>query len=293
MRKDILPVWTPTESFSKGSRLWDYMQWLKTGRGLAFNDYDALWQWSVDKPSDFWASFWDYAGIISHRDYTSVLTRPPSGMIGTGWFEGATLNYAEHIFRNSNSLYPAIIFENESGVSREISWAELSSAVAKLAAWMKEAGVIKGDRVVSVMPNIPETVIAFLAAQSIGAIWSSCSPDFGNPSIIDRFLQVEPKVLFVTDGYMYNGKEYTKTSAWEELRRTLVTVQQVVMVPCLENPAEMKGSVIWDDIMKLEETELVFEPLAFDHPYLDIIFFRHNRQAKSHYPLVGGVCWSI
>ena len=266
MRKDILPLWTPDDSFCKGSRLWDYMQWLKQYNGLNFKDYESLWQWSVDQPADFWESFWNYSAIISHHPNSGVMRKPSSGMIGTKWFEGATLNYAEHIFRNANEQYPAIIFQPEEGESKEISWSELSAAVSRLAGWMKSVGVVKGDRVVSVMPNIPETVIAFLAAQSIGAIWSSCSPDFGNPSVIDRFLQVEPKILFVTDGYQYNGKVYTKTGDWEDLRRSLKSLEQVVFVSYTGEESSMKNTVNWHQIMERGQEELVFEQLPFDHP---------------------------
>ncbi len=266
MKKDIRPLWSPTDAFRKGSRLWDYMQWLKQNKGLEFPDYDSLWKWSVENPADFWESFWTYAGVMSHDSFRRVMQKPASGMIGTRWFEGSTLNYAEHIFRNANDRHPAIIFQAEDGKSTEISWKDLGSAVAKLAGWMKSAGVVKGDRVVSVMPNIPETVTAFLAAQSIGAIWSSCSPDFGNPSIIDRFLQVDPKVLFVTDGYSYNGKVYTKKSAWEELRKSLKGLEQVVFYSYTEPGALMENTVNWNDIMKRNEDRIHFEPLPFEHP---------------------------
>lgn len=266
MRKDTLPLWTPTEEFRKASRLWEYMRWLKKNHQLDFADYDALWQWSVDQPSAFWQSFWNFAGIISHHEFSTVMQKPALDMIGTRWFEGATLNYAEHIFKNASEHYPAIIFSNEVGASKEISWATLYSSVARLAGWMKSVGVIKGDRVVSVMPNIPETVIAFLATQSIGAIWSSCSPDFGNASIVDRFLQVEAKILFVTDGYQYNGKIYPKIPAWEELRRSLPSLQKVVYLPYADENAAMSETMKWGDIMQRDDELLSFEPVPFDHP---------------------------
>jgi acetoacetyl-CoA synthetase len=266
MKKDIRPLWAPTDEFRKSSRLWDYMQWLKQNKGLEFPDYDSLWKWSVDNPADFWESLWVYAGVKSHDSFSRVMQKPASGMIGTRWFEGSTLNYAEHIFLNANDRHPAIIFQAEEGKSIEISWKDLGSAVAKLAGWMKSAGVVKGDRVVSVMPNIPETVTAFLAAQSIGAIWSSCSPDFGNPSIIDRFLQVDPKLLFVTDGYRYNGKAYSKIDAWEELRKSLKGLEQVVLYSYADPGALMDNTVNWNDIMERNEDRIHFEPLPFDHP---------------------------
>jgi acetoacetyl-CoA synthetase len=266
MRKDILPLWTPSEVFKRGSHLWHYMQWLRDKKALSFPDYDSLWQWSADHPDAFWESFWDYAGVISHQPYKTVLQKPPEGMIGAKWFDGATLNYAEHIFRNASNRHPAIIFQHENDGAREISWEELERSVARLAAWLGENGVLPGDRVVSVMPNIPETVIAFLAAQSIGAIWSSCSPDFGNPSIVDRFQQIGPKILFVTDGYTYNGKVYSKISAWDELRQSLPQLLQVVFLPYADNRSQMQDTINWIDIMHRDELKLVFKPLPFDHP---------------------------
>lgn len=266
MRKDITPIWSPTVEFSKASRLWDYMQWLKKTERLDFPDYHSLWQWSVEHPDEFWRSFWDYAGILNHQEFSSVMIRPTEGMIGTRWFEGARLNYAEHVFRNANSQHQAIIFQNEKEASISISWKMLEDAVSRLAGWMRSVGIVKGDRIVSLMPNIPETVIAFLATQSIGAIWSSCSPDFGNPSIIDRFLQIEPKILFVTDGYTYNGKLYSKIDAWEELRSTLTSLEEVVFLPYATKSTVMNNTASWKKIMMRESETIVFEPLAFDHP---------------------------
>ena len=244
----------------------NYMQWLKTNNGPEVEDYESIWQWSIENPEAFWESFWSWTEIESHRPYNSVMKSPGTGMIGTNWFEGSSLNYAEHIFSRQTEQFPAIIFQTESGSSKEISWKVLRSSVAKLAGWMKEKGISKGDRVASVMPNIPEAVIAFLATQSIGAIWSSCSPDFGNPSITERFVQIAPKLLFVTDGYRYNGKEYPKTYAWEELRVSLTKLEAVVFLSYNDSAAEMKETTNWSRIMQGFEPELIFEPLPFEHP---------------------------
>ncbi|HEX5668878.1 MAG TPA: acetoacetate--CoA ligase [Chitinophagaceae bacterium] len=265
MKLNQEPLWRPGNDLVERSWLTQYMKWLKKRRSLEFRDYNALWQWSVDQPAEFWESFLDYSGIVTHGTAVSVLERA-EGMIGTRWFSGLTMNYAENIFRNACEDCEAIIFRNEAGVTRNISWAELENSVAALAAWLKDHGVEKGDRVVSVMPNIPETVIAFLAAQSIGAVWSSCSPDFGNPSIVDRFLQIEPKVLFATDGYTYNGKQYTKIDAWDELRGSLPSLQHVVFLPYTASTSMMPDTVAWSDAVRWEHGPIVFEPLAFDHP---------------------------
>lgn len=259
------PLWQPGNNLLEHSRLSDYMAWLARTYGLDFSDYDQLWDWSVSDIAGFWKSLWEYTGVISHSPFRAVLELKES-MIGTRWFDGATLNYAEHVFRHARHDQPAIIFRNEAGLRSATSWTELETAVSSLAQWMKGHGIGKGDRVVSVMPNIPETVIAFLAAQSIGAIWSSCSPDFGNPSIVDRFLQIAPKLLFVTDGYRYNGKGYTKIEHWNALREALPSLQQVVFLPYLHADAEMPGTTLWQHIMRVSPAALAFEPLPFDHP---------------------------
>jgi acetoacetyl-CoA synthetase len=259
------PVWTPGKDLLDRSWLTLYMKWLAKHRSLEFDNYDALWKWSVEKPADFWASFLDYSGIITHGQLDSVLEER-EGMIGTTWFKGLLFNYAENIFSHASQDTDAVVFGNEQGQKRRIGWAELESSVAALAAWLRDHGVVKGDRVVSVMPNIPETVIAFLAVQSIGAVWSSCSPDFGNPSIVDRFYQVEPRVLLLTDGYQYNGKQYSKINSWEELRRALPSLEQVVFLPYADESSEMPGTVNWKDVMLWKHGPLQFEPVSFDHP---------------------------
>ena len=259
-------LWKPGADLLEHSGLTQYMQWLEREKGLVMKNYDQLWKWSVTDLNGFWGSFFEYAKIITHSPYKQVLKKPASGMIGAKWFDGASVNYAEHIFRHYNNEKPAILFRREDGTDVELSWHELKSKVAILAAWMKEQGVVKGDRVASLLPNVPEAVIAFLATQSIGAVWSSCSPDFGNPSIADRFVQIEPKILFVTDGYIYNGKAYTKIPSWMELRQQLPTLKRVVLLPYADMDAVMENVDHWEDLMNADDRELEFTPLPFDHP---------------------------
>jgi len=265
MKKLQVPLWNPDGDLLEKSWLTHYMSWLGTEHKLFFTNYDELWRWSVDNITAFWKSLWEYTGIISHTPFQSVLERKES-MIGSQWFPGSTLNYAEHVFRQASKEHPAIIFRNETGSARSISWSELEQSVSSLAQWMKKVGIEKGDRVASVMPNIPESVIAFLATQSIGAVWSSCSPDFGNPSVIDRFLQIEPRTLFVTDGYFYNGKVYPKIEHWNELRDLLPSLEQVVFLPYINPDSNMVSTTGWNNIMKEPPGPLVFEHLPFDHP---------------------------
>ncbi|MEL7340717.1 MAG: AMP-binding protein, partial [Bacteroidota bacterium] len=190
----LSPLWQARPEFIEASRMHGFRLWVNQQHSLQLETYQDLWQWSVDHLEDFWEGIWHFFAVQSHSPYEQVLKRPEQGMIGTKWFEGARLSYAEHIFRNTNDEYPVIIFQAEGREMTEISWSELERRVRTLATWMRSAGVQKGDRVVAYLPNIPQAVVAFLAANSLGAIWSSCSPDFGTASVVDRFQQIEPKL---------------------------------------------------------------------------------------------------
>lgn len=260
-------LWQPTDKWINNSRLTDYMNWLAAEKELQFAGYHQLWQWSVDHPAAFWESVWEYFDIISHTPYQEVLS---GEMPQARWFKGSTLNYAEHIFRSRTAAHPAIIFQSEQHPMQEISWEELEQRVAKVAAWLKQQGVEQGDRVVGFLPNCPEATVAFLAACSLGAVWSSCSPDFGVDSVVDRFKQIEPKILFATDGYRYGGKPYDKMEVIKGLRERLPTVEKVVVVPFLNEAPDhsaVKGGVAWADLMVGEETPaLQFAAVPFEHP---------------------------
>ena len=199
-------IWEPTKEQIEQTVLTQYVKWLKEKKGLTFHDYHELWKWSVDELEEFWASIWDYCDVKAGRKYDRVLAE--QSMPGAKWFEGARLNYAENALLNDQEEKTAIFFRSEHIRQQEVSWKELKEKVASVAHSLRELGVKSGDRVVAYMPNIPEAVIAFLATVSIGAIWSSCSPDFGARSVIDRFKQIEPVVLLAVDGYQYNGNVY-------------------------------------------------------------------------------------
>ena len=199
-------LWAPKEDDVRCSNITRYMEWLKSDKGLSFEDYNSLWEWSVTEIEDFWQSIWEYLEIKTSKSYTKVLSERK--MPGANWFVGSELNYAEHVFRNMSSERPALIFQSEFQPLIEISWNELYQKVSSMAASLRNMGVQNGDRVVSYMPNIPQAIIAFLACASIGAVWSSCSPDFGIRSVIDRFKQIKPKVIFAVDGYQYGGKTF-------------------------------------------------------------------------------------
>jgi acetoacetyl-CoA synthetase len=193
------PAWQPSAEAIRAAKLTAFTHWLARERGLHFTDYDALWLWSVDDLEGFWGAIWDYFAIPAATPRGRVLAE--AKMPGARWFPGVTLNYVDQVFRHATTARPAIVARNEAGENREIAWAELQRQVGALAASLRAMGVARGDRVVAYLPNIPETMIAFLAVASIGAIWSACSPDMGRIAVVDRFRQIEPKVLIAVDGY--------------------------------------------------------------------------------------------
>ena len=204
MENDARLLWQPSEATQKNSNLRHYMDWLAKN-GLQFFSYRDLQTWSAEQPALFWESIWHYFKVIHGSPYQSVLSG--TQMPDIQWFSGATLNYAAHIFRQKTDERPAIISQKEGGELVETSWASLESQTAAVADFLRKKGVKKGDRVVGFLPNAPEAMVACLAAMSIGAVWSCCSPDFGAASVADRFQQIEPKVLFAVDGF----KAYVST----------------------------------------------------------------------------------
>lgn len=261
---DIL--WRPSPEQIERANLTHYMAWLKEEKGLDFSSYNDLWQWSVDEVEGFWESLWRYFDIIHSRPYEKVLSG--RAMPGARWFEGARLNYAEQVFRSMTSDNPAFLYQTETTELTGMSWQELHDQVAAVAAALRRMGVVVGDRVVAYMPNTPETLVAFLACASLGAIWSSCSPDFAGRSVIDRFKQISPKVLIATNGYMYGGKAFSTIDSVLTLKSELDSLEQVVLVPCRDLPqpaAKVEGTVLWAELLK-EAEPLVFEQVPFDHP---------------------------
>jgi acetoacetyl-CoA synthetase len=255
-------LWRPTAKAVEQSNLSAYMRWLADERGLRFGDYHELWQWSVDDIEAFWASIWDYFQVGGERSYKRVLGRRE--MPGAEWFGGARVSYAEHIFRGREDAAVAIIHEAELRERGEMTWGELRAQVAGIAAGLRELGVEPGDRVVGYLPNVPETIAIFLACASIGAVWSCCSPDFGIRSVVDRFAQIEPKVLFAVDGYRYGGKDFDRRDAIARLQGELPTLTHTVLVPYLDTGATLDGTVTLRDMQR--EGELTFAQLPFAHP---------------------------
>ncbi|SEI89723.1 acetoacetyl-CoA synthetase [Dyadobacter sp. SG02] len=266
MSAEAQPLWKPGRTLLEQSNLKKYMDWLFVKKGLYFRSYHDLWEWSVTDLEDFWESLWNYFNIKSHDLYLEVLQKPLNGLIGTRWFTRSKLNYTEHIFRNKTKERPAIIFQSEKSELVEISWETLEMQVAAVSTWLKQRGVKPGDRVAAVLPNIPEAVVAFLAANAVGAVWSSCSPDFGKPAITERFSQIEPKVLFTVDGYVYNGKTYDITSFASELSAALPSVKDTVLINNIFSESRPDRFTAWDDILHFENFGIDFEPVPFDHP---------------------------
>lgn len=262
----------------------------QTGKSLDFDGPLKLWEWSVNNLTDFWASIWDYFEVKASEPYHSVLAERK--MPGAKWFSGAILNYAEHIFRKASPERPALIFTSEERLPQTMSWSELLRQTTAVASALRELGVKPGDRVVAYLPHIPETIIAFLASASLGAIWSSCGPDLGTNSVIDRFKQIEPKILFAVDGYRYNGKALDRREVVSRLQTELNSLEHIVLVPHLypepgsggeadpvisrkpftpghTEPAPAPGFYTWGQLAELGQAtgrELHFEQVPFDHP---------------------------
>ena len=215
-----------------------------------FSDYHELWRWSVEDLEGFWGAIWERYEVGPAPD--RVLGRDE--MPGAEWFPGTRLNYAEHVFRMARPGAAAIVHATESSPLAELSWDELRDQTARCAAGLRRLGVERGDRVAAYMPNVPETVIAFLACASIGAVWSSCAPEFGVPTVVDRFAQIEPKVLIATEGYRYGGKDFDRRDRVREIEAAIPSLEHTVLVP--------SG---WEQLLA-EPAELEFEQLPFDHP---------------------------
>jgi len=271
-------LWEPSEEIRRNARVARFM----AERG--FGSYDELWQWSVTDIDAFWDAVWSHFDVLGERGEGPVREGAPGdwgapagstgGMPGVHWFPGATVNYARNALRSGRDQdATAVVFRNEAGVARALTYGELAAQVAEVRAGLQEIGVTKGDRVAAYVPNIPEALVAFLATASLGAIWSSCSPDFGAPSVIDRFTQIEPKVLVAVDGYPYNGKRYDRLDVVRDIQAALPTLRATVLIPYLDPDAEppvpadgrAHNSLRYGDLRR-PGALLDFEEVPFEHP---------------------------
>jgi acetoacetyl-CoA synthetase len=271
---DQAPLWTPTTEMVSRARMTDFMRWAGERHGRRFADYSELWRWSVAEVEQFWADIWDYCGVRASRPYEQVLVSRE--MPGARWFAGAQLNYAENMLsRERDPDAIAVLHASELRPLQELSWGELSEQVAALANGLRALGVRRGDRVAAYMPNIPETLIAFLASASIGAVWSCAAPEFGARSVVDRFAQIEPKVLFAVDGYRHGGKDFDRGEALKTITDGLPSLTLGVMLPYLSDAADaadLPAGLTWDQLLargrSSGEADGVsrFEQVPFDHP---------------------------
>jgi acetoacetyl-CoA synthetase len=292
------PIWMPSAERIAEANLTRFIAFVRERGDTRAADYPALYDWSITEPRAFWAAVWDFCGVVAERradgtTWDQVLVggdrmAPPDPELGPRWFTGARLNFAENLLRYRDDR-EALVSWDESGPRRRLSYRELAGEVASVAAALRAHGIVAGDRVAGFMPNIAETVIAMLAAASIGAIWSSCSPDFGVAGVLDRFGQIEPRILFCADGYRYSGREIDSLARVREIAVRIPSIERVVVVPWLRADAEVgrradagttrdsgadlstiRGAVTWHDFVAPHAAaggaQLLFERLPFDHP---------------------------
>jgi acetoacetyl-CoA synthetase len=250
-------LWTPSAKRIERATLTRYGRWLSERRGVEAETYDQLWQWSVDDLEGFWSSICEYFDVRFSQPGERVLGRRE--MPGTEWFPGARLNYAEHVFRDKHDDGLALMHASELRPLASMTWGELRAQTAAVAAGLRALGVGEGDRVVAYMPNIPETLAAFLACASLGAVWSSAAPEFGPRSVVDRFAQIEPKVLLAVDGYRYGGKDFDRRAVVSEIVGEIGSLEQVVTLGYLDGSG-------WEDGFLVSGSELGFAAVPFDHP---------------------------
>ncbi len=282
------PMWEPSPEQRESGEMARFMAWVGERRGQRLADYEELWRWSTEHLEDFWASVWEFCGVRASKPYERVLASHE--MPGTRWFEGAELNYAENLLARGEGREGevAVLHCSELRELEEITWGQLTEQVAAVAGGLRALGVERGDRVVAYMPNIPETLIALLAVASIGAIWSSAAPEFGARSVIDRFAQIEPKVLLAVDGYRHGGKDFDRTGVVGRILEEMPTVEHTVVLDYLagageRNPADPGrasgfadtlsrsssscGVITWHELIaRGTGSELAFEQVPFDHP---------------------------
>jgi acetoacetyl-CoA synthetase len=265
-------LWEPSAEVIANARVTGYMSWLRD-REVPVRSYEELWRWSVTEVDAFWDSLWSFFGVEGTRGEGPVRSGGPmpTSPDPVRWFPGATVNYAANALSRARDAAfrdrTAVIFRAEGGTERTLTWAELADEVAAVQAGLSDLGVGRGDRVAGYLPNIPEALIIFLAVASLGAIWSSCSPDFGAPSVIDRFTQIEPKVLVAVDGYRYNGKAHDRTPVVRDIRAALPGLESTVLIPYLDPGARLgDGAMTYAELAGAAHGEPEFAVLPFDHP---------------------------
>lgn len=260
-------LWKPSEERVRGSNMYRFMNVVNERHGKDFREYEALYEWSVEDIGDFWAAVWEFVDVVASKTCDEVID-DPGKMPGARWFSGARLNFAENLLRYRDDR-TALIFKGEGLEPTRITYAELYREVASVANGLKDAGVKAGDRVAGFLPNMPQAVVAMLAATSMGAMWSSCSPDFGIKGVLDRFGQIKPKVLFVADGYFFKGTSFDSIEKIGKIMKDLPSVEKLVVVPYTKENPDVNGlpnAVLYEDFKSDDSGRIEFEQLPFDHP---------------------------
>ncbi len=259
-------LWQPEAKDIEQSRLHAFRKWLKAHKNIDAGEYELMWQWSVDHADQFWLALTEFFQVKFHSPFQTVMSKDL--MPGTKWFEGATLNYAEHIFLGMRGRDTAIVFVSERTAPRNISVDEMWSEVAKFQAYFLAQGIEPGDRIAGFLPNIPEATYAFLATVSLGAIWSCCSPDFGVSSVVDRFQQIEPKLFIAADGYYYNGKVHNRQDQVEAIQNALPTLKDTLIIRYVHAEEELfeKKVTYSDQLPDASAASARFVPVPFEHP---------------------------
>lgn len=263
-------LWSPSPERISKARLTEFQDWLKAKHGLVFEDYEALWRWSTTDLDAFWQACWDFFGIEATKPATAVLGART--MPGAEWFPGAELNYARHMLRHEQPGKTALLHLNERQGLEAITWDDLGNRVRVAATQLRKLGVKKGDRVCAYIVNIPEALVAMLATTAIGAIWSSCGPDFGTPGVLDRFSQLDPTVFIHVDGYQYGGKPFDRRGEVEKILARLTSVKTVIQVPYLDpaNPRRLTpDTVLWSELLDhppVSREDFHYEEVPFMHP---------------------------
>ncbi len=261
------PLWQPAPERAAATNLNRFIHLVGQQLDPEVRDWDTLYQFSLDRPEDFWTAVWEFGGVVAEHRGKRVTEGWPA-MPGTRWFPDARMNFAENLLRFDDDR-TALVFAGEDGSRRQLSFAELNREVARVAAGLKAAGVEPGDRVAGYLPNLPETVIAMLAATSMGAVWSSCSPDFGVQGVLDRFGQIEPKVLFTAAAYRYNGKDFDCLGRVAELAERMPSIERIVVTPFVADAPDLSGldnAMLWEDFVDPAAESIEFARLPFDHP---------------------------
>ncbi len=282
-------LWTPSQSRIENSQVWQFAQTVNERYDLSLNSYNELYDWSINNIPVFWQNIWESSDVIHSTPYSSVVDDIHK-MPGATWFADSRLNFAENLLRFRDDR-TAVHFWGEEQIKTQLSYAELYTEVEKLAHSLREMGLTKGDRVAAFMPNVPETLIAMLATASIGAVWSSTSPDFGIKGVLDRFQQINPKVVIAADGYLYGGKYINTLDKLNAIIQFLPSVEAVVVAKYVEKPelSNINNAIFWDDFLAKEPAPLVFEQLPFDHPLYIMYSSGTTGLPKSIVHCAGGV----